>query len=55
MGIDRTLPTRLMKIAEEFEGDYATWHKLPMRALYEIATMPEESRTETHTIPSTGL
>ena len=52
--IDRTLATRLMKVADEFEGEYATWHNLPLRALYEIATLPPEQREQPHTIPSTG-
>jgi len=52
--IDRTLATRLMKVADEFDGKYATWHKLPLRTLYEIAQIPEEQREQSHTIPSTG-
>ncbi|ARF68931.1 hypothetical protein B7C51_15685 [Paenibacillus larvae subsp. pulvifaciens] len=52
---DRTLATRLMKVSEEFEDSkYATWHNLGLRALYEIATLPEPERTKSHTIPSTG-
>lgn len=54
VSIDRTLATRLMKVADEFEGEYATWHNLPLRALYEIATLPPEQREQPHTIPSTG-
>ncbi|MES5957525.1 DUF3102 domain-containing protein [Bacillus fungorum] len=54
VSIDRTLATRLMKIADEFDGDYATWHKLSLRTLYEIATLPPEQREQPHTIPSTG-
>lgn len=52
--IDRTLATRLMKVAEEFDGNYATWHKIPLRSLYEIATLPPEQREQPHKIPSTG-
>lgn len=46
---------RFIKVFREYDGG-----KLPhvgnigFRALYEIATMPEEARTETHTVPTTG-
>lgn len=43
------------KFVKVFEELGASGHRtLGIKALYEIATMPEESRTETHTIPSTG-
>ncbi|MGG3446312.1 DUF3102 domain-containing protein [Bacillus nitratireducens] len=54
VSIDRTLATRIMKIADGFDGDYATWHKLSLRALYEISTISPEQREISHTIPSTG-
>lgn len=44
---------RLMKVATEFGANTTTWSELPFRSLYEIATMPEEQRTQPHTIPST--
>lgn len=48
--IDRTLATRLMKISTEIgDSEYATSHKLGIEALYQIATLPEESRTNPHT------
>jgi len=44
-----------MKIAEEFsDSKYATSHKLGIESLYQIATLPESARTESHTIPSSG-
>lgn len=43
-----------IKVATEFGENRCTFNELGLRALYEIATMPEEARTETHTIPSTG-
>lgn len=53
--IDRTLATRLIKVSDEFsDSKYAMSHKLGVEALYQIATMPEDQRTESHTIPSTG-
>lgn len=55
VNIDRTLATRLMKIADEFyETKYATWHNIGYRVLYEIATLPPAEREKPHTIPSTG-
>jgi hypothetical protein len=45
---------RFIKIVEELGGKATTWSHLGWRALYEIATMPEEDREKTHTIPSTG-
>lgn len=48
--IDRTLATRLMKIADELDEEkYATWHNLSQRVLYEIATLPPEQRQVTYT------
>ncbi len=47
--IDRTLATRLMKIAEEFsESKYATSHNIGIEALYQIATLPPEQREVEH-------
>lgn len=55
MDIDRSFATRSMKVATELsDSNYATWNKLSSRALYEIATMPEQEREQHHTIPSTG-
>lgn len=41
-------------VADELDAKRGTYHEIGLRALYEIATMPEEARTEAHTIPSTG-
>lgn len=43
--IDRTLATRLMKIATEFDPKYATSHNLGVSVLYEIATLPPDQRS----------
>ncbi|MDY0409953.1 DUF3102 domain-containing protein [Virgibacillus soli] len=49
--IDRTLATRLMKIASEFtDSKYATSHNIGIEALYQIATLPPEQREVEHDI-----
>jgi len=55
IGMDRRRASEFIKVYVDFNGeDVRTFGHLGLRALYEIATMPEQSRTETHTIPSTG-
>jgi hypothetical protein len=51
---DVTTAKRFIKVYEEFGEVGDTWHRLSMRVLYEIATLPEEEREQTHEIPSTG-
>lgn len=44
-----------MRVASDLViENYASVSNLGISALYQIATMPEEFRTESHTIPSTG-
>lgn len=43
-----------IKVADEFGSNRCTFNDLGLRALYEIATLPLEERTQAHTIPSTG-
>lgn len=45
---------RLMRVADELEGKYGTSRNKGLDALYLIATIPEEQREQSHTIPSTG-
>lgn len=47
---------QLITVAAEFKGNRWTSNvrKLGLDALYQIATMPEEQRTQPQTIPSTG-
>ena len=49
MEIDRNFATRSMKVAEELSNsNYVTWNNLSSRALYEIATLPQEEREKEH-------
>src|SRR5690606_14095347 len=53
--INRSEASRFIKVYEEVgETKLGTYTNLGLKALYLIATMPEESRTQPHTIPSTG-
>ena len=40
---------KMMKIANELNSNSYTYMNLGSRALYEIATLPEEERTKEHT------
>ncbi|NWO14673.1 MAG: DUF3102 domain-containing protein [Virgibacillus sp.] len=45
IGIHERQAQRLMKVASELGDSKATtWSELPFRALYEIATLPQEER-----------
>ncbi len=46
---DITTAKRFIKVYEEFGEDGDTWHRLTMRVLYEIATLPPEERDKPHT------
>lgn len=54
VGMTPRTAQRFIKVAEEIGSKATTLSHLGWGALYEIATMPEEARTESHTIPSTG-
>lgn len=47
IGIERSEATRFMTVARELPN-YDTWHNLGNRALYLIASLPEEERTKEH-------
>jgi len=47
--IEPSQARRFMKVAEELESKRGTYHDLGLRALYEIATLPESERDKTHT------
>lgn len=51
-GFSRRYANQFIKVYDEFGEDVLP--KKGLQAMYEIATMPEETRTEPHTIPSTG-
>lgn len=53
VGFNRSTAHRFVKVYEEFGSNGDTWQHIGMRALYEIATMPEEEREKPHTL-STG-
>lgn len=53
VGIERTQATRFVKVYEELGANVGTYQQLGLRALSEIATMPEEQRTHPHIVPST--
>lgn len=49
MEIERNFATRSMKVADELgDSNYVTWNNLSSRALYEIATLPQEEREKEH-------
>ncbi|MEZ7173567.1 DUF3102 domain-containing protein [Sporosarcina sp. OR05] len=55
VGMDRRRAAEFVKVFEEYSGkDVRTFGHLGLRALYEIATLPQEQREQPHTIPSTG-
>lgn len=53
IGLDIREAQRFMKVADELPNT-DTWSHLSNRALYLIATMPEQEREQQHEIPSTG-
>ncbi|MDJ0331733.1 hypothetical protein QMF37_08490 [Planococcus sp. S3-L1] len=59
IGIPKTEASRFITVYQEVGnsklGTYTNIKStLGIEALYQIATMPEDQRTESHTIPSTG-
>ncbi|WP_240522294.1 DUF3102 domain-containing protein [Bacillus thuringiensis] len=55
IGMTRQHAHRFIKVFEELgTTDVTSGLHIGVKALYEIATMPEEQRDKSHTIPSTG-
>ncbi|MEE3806083.1 DUF3102 domain-containing protein [Lysinibacillus fusiformis] len=54
IGMNHSTANKMMRITTELLGKSDTYPKLSFNVLVQIATMPEQSRTEAHTIPSTG-
>ncbi|MBS0935700.1 DUF3102 domain-containing protein [Lactiplantibacillus plantarum] len=52
MNIERTFAARTIKIVSELSSNVATWQHLSSRALYEIATLPDEERHKLHQLES---
>lgn len=55
MDIPLNTANRFMLVTTELGSKSSTSTNKGLSALYEIATIPEESRTDPHTIPSTGV
>lgn len=51
--LNHRVANQMMKVASELPNS-SMYSKLSSRVLYEIATMPEEERDNSYTIPSTG-
>ncbi|MHC8516181.1 hypothetical protein [Sporosarcina sp. ITBMC105] len=51
--MDESIVRKYIRIVDELYANRYTYTEMGM-TLYHIATMSEEARTETHTIPSTG-
>lgn len=54
IGMSRNQATKFIKVYSEFGENDSPGNHLGLKALYEIATMPEEQRTQPHNVPSTG-
>lgn len=55
IGMDRGTAHRFISVYTELGiGNAGTYQRLGLRALAEIASIPEERRTQPHTVPSTG-
>ena len=55
IGINRSDASRFIKVYDEVGGaKLGTYTNFGLKALYLIATMPEEQRTQPHNVPSTG-
>jgi len=52
IGMNRSTAHRFIKTYEELPADVDTWQQLSSRALYEIATLPEEEREKEHKLDS---
>jgi hypothetical protein len=53
--MDRTEAFRFMKVVDSLGAEVVgTYQRLGLRALSEIASLPEEVREQKHVIPSTG-
>lgn len=54
INLNHRVANQMMKVSSEIDSNWRTSSILGLEALYQIATMPEESRTVSHTIQSTG-
>lgn len=54
VNINHRVAQQMIKVASTKELNTSTYSHMGLKALYQIATMPEEQRTESHMIPSTG-
>lgn len=54
IGMSRSKATRFITVYNEWSLNGLTSNQMSLETLYHIATMPEESREQSHTIPSTG-
>ena len=55
IGMKRQQADMFIKVADEFEGQFdKTFCHLGLSALYQIALLPSDQRSQPHTIPSTG-
>lgn len=52
VGIEGSQARRFMKVADELDANRGTYHEIGLRALYEIATLPQEQREQAHTLAS---
>ncbi|MFA1821196.1 DUF3102 domain-containing protein [Virgibacillus oceani] len=52
IGMNRSTAHRFVKTYEELPSDVDTWQQLSSRALYEIATLPQEEREKGHALSS---
>lgn len=54
VNMDVRQANKFIRVVDELGGEWSTSTTLGFEALYQIATMSEESREQSHTIPSTG-
>jgi hypothetical protein len=52
--MNHSTANKMMKVVTELGGKSDTYPKMNFNLLVQIATMPEDQRTQPHTIPSTG-
>lgn len=52
--MNHSTANKMMKIVNELDGKSDTYPKLGFNVLAQIATLPEEERIKSHTIPSSG-
>lgn len=54
INMSQSQANRFMTVVNKLDGNFLTTRNLGVEVLYYIATLPEEEREKTHTIPSTG-